>query len=118
MLIWFDRELPMPRSYDVRCESARAALNLLRTGRVTGISIGYDEQSRGTESLALAMLVENMAATGQISRFPWSIHSQPNRLRATEQALQLAEKHWDEREDPRCHGLAVTPSGRLIAYPS
>lgn len=116
MLIWFDRELPMPRTHDVACDTARSALNLLRSGRVTGLSIGYDSATGGTESLALAMMIENMAATGALARIPWTIHSQPHRLKAAEGALRLADQHWSEREDPRCPQLAVTQSGRLISF--
>jgi hypothetical protein len=116
MRIWFDSCLPMPPAYDVACACARTALRLLRTGRVSAISLGYDEATGGTETLAVSMVIESLAAGGAVPRLAWRIQA-PDRAgwRAMTRALRLADRHWDDQE-PEAAGLAVTPSGRLIAW--
>ena len=115
--IWFDALLPMPSGFDRRCTTARGALPLLRTGRVIGLSLGHVAPSSGMESLALAMVVEAMAASGALPRLAWTIHSAETEwLRAIRRTLRTAELHWWRHAAKHAETVAVTRSGRLLAY--
>lgn len=114
MRIWFDSSLPMPDGYDRHCHTARAALKLLRTGRVSSISIGYDQPTDGTEALALAVVIESMAASAALPPITWRLHASPTEdMAAVVATLRTADEHWTDQQSTT---IAVTSSGRLIAY--
>jgi hypothetical protein len=114
MRIWFDTTLPMPDGYDRHCRTARAALKLLRTGRVASVSIGYDHATGGTEELALAVVIESMAAGAMLPLLTWRLHAPVTEDNAAiVAALRAADQHWKDQESTT---FAVTRSGRLIAY--
>lgn len=113
MRIWFDSTSPMPNGYDRHCKTARSALALLRTGRVASVSIGYDHATKGTETLALAVVVESMAASAALQPISWRLHAQDTADTAPMvAALRAADAHW---RDQQSTSLAVTRSGRLVS---
>jgi hypothetical protein len=114
MRIWFDTVLPMPAGYDRHCRSAREALASLRTGRVSGVSIGHDRATGGIETLALAIVIESMAASAALPPITWRLHAQATADTAPiVAALRAADQHWRDQQSTT---FAVTSSGRLIAY--
>jgi hypothetical protein len=114
MRIWFDTTSPMPHGYDRHCRSARAALASLRTGLVTSVSIGYDHATGGIEALALAIVIESMAASAALQPITWRLHAQATADTAPMvAALRAADQHWKDRQATT---VAVTRSGRLTSY--
>lgn len=111
MRLWLDDVRPAPvdgKEPWVVVPTASAAIEVLRRGYVTEISLDHDlgevtedesdEQHPGT-GYDVAMWIEEAAARGDLKRLSWRVHSSntPGRLRMSA-ALLSAQRFWDRNE--------------------
>ena len=82
--------------YEVWVKTAHEAIELLKTGRVTRISLDHDlgPESAGT-GMDVAKWIEENAFSGNLKRLRWSLHSQnPIGIRNMAIAMRKADKYW------------------------
>lgn len=97
MRIWLDDERPMPEEgFDLHCKTALEAINLLRSGKVTFISLDHDlgppEAGTGYD---VANWIEEQAFHCNLDRVDWEVHSaNPVGRRSMRTALEQANKWW------------------------
>lgn len=97
--VWLDDQRPMPEGYDTHVYTATEAINLLKSGAVTAISLDHDlggpENGTGYD---VAKWIEQAAYSGA-PRIEWQLHSSNPSGRANMRAaLEQAEKFWSENE--------------------
>ena len=104
MKLWLDDSRNMPYGFDVMTRSADVAIELLKTGLVTEVSLdhdlGFDDDLRELPSgQKVADFIEEQAHAGTLKRLVWQIHTgNPDGRKRMTQALQNADKYWDEQE--------------------
>ena len=77
---------------------SRQCIRLLEKGQVTQIAFDHDLGPYGC-GMDVANWIERAASEGRIPRLRWSVHSaNPVGRRQMAQALQNADKFWDEQE--------------------
>jgi hypothetical protein len=94
MKIWLDDCRPMPDYFDTYVKTAEEAIELLKTNKVTEISLDHD---LGTEQsgYTVAKFIEESAFAGSLSPIKVYIHTQnPVGRRNIVTAIQNAERYW------------------------
>jgi len=105
MKLWLDDERPAPVGFDIHVKTAGDAIRLIKSGRVTEVSLDHDlgrsddpDISPGT-GYDVAVWLEENAHTGKLPRLTWNVHSaNPVGRRRMEAALGNADKFWDQKE--------------------
>lgn len=101
MKIWLDDKRPMPKEFDTHCVSAFEAIDLIKTGKVTKISLDNDLGDRLVvgEGWMVADCIEEAAYFNSIPRIQWSVHSDNGvavqKMRIT---LERAMIYWKTHE--------------------
>ena len=107
MRIWLDDIRPMPEGYDIWVKDAYSAIDLLFSGNITHISFDHDlglhdnklELDMDNTGYTVANTIEEMAASGNLHRITWDVHSaNPVGRNNIEMAMQSAERFWNEKE--------------------
>lgn len=97
MKVYLDDCRPMPLDFDVLVKTAGEAIELLKTGKVTHISLDHDlglETETGS-GYDVACFVETGAFNGTLPELTWSIHSaNPVGRAKMSQALNNAVRYW------------------------
>jgi len=96
--VWLDDERPIPAGYDTHVKTAQEAIALLKTGKVTGISLDHDLGENAGDGYEVAKFIEEGAITGTLERLHVTVHThnmsaRPNML----MALRNAKIAWMER---------------------
>lgn len=94
MKLYLDDQRPLPNDYDILVREAKNAIELLKTGLITEISLDHDlgKDSSGYE---VALFIEEQAMKGNLKEFKCFCHSQnPVGKDRIEKALEKAEYYW------------------------
>jgi hypothetical protein len=93
MKVWLDDQKPAPKGWR-RARNYREALRLLKTGKVTFISLDHDI-GRGKSGYDVATWIEDQANAGTLKQLDWEVHSEnpPGRYQIA-QAMRSAERYW------------------------
>lgn len=102
MRVYLDDLRVTPHDFDVRVCTFAQAIEVLRTGRVTHISLDHDLDAEGELELAsvgtgydVARWIEERAYHGTLPRLTWAVHSMNGsgaaRIRA---AMESADRFW------------------------
>lgn len=100
MKIWLDDERDMPQRFDRHVYTAAAAVELLKTGEVTLISLDHDlgEPEAGT-GYDVAKYIEKAAFDRTLPRLEWELHtSNPAGRRRMAAAMTNATEFWKAAE--------------------
>lgn len=96
--VWLDDIRPTPSGYTHTARTAEEAIDLLKTGRVSIISLDHDlgdEKITGS-GYDVAAFIEQEAFFDRIPRLLWHIHSQNSvGVKNMTAALTAAEKSWE-----------------------
>jgi len=113
MRIWLDdlREPPGgPSAWDAVCRTAKEAIDLIQSGKVTFVDFDHD---LGTEKTGydVALVIEKMAHQGQIPPINYNVHSaNPVGAQRIKAAMDTALRFWGKAETV----AAVTKSESAI----
>lgn len=102
MKVWLDDERKMPIDFDIRCRTASEAIELLKTGKVTEISLdndlGQSNYQPPYEGKHVAKWIEEHAFNGTLSPMKVWIHTANPVAKAEMQcAIRNAYKFWQEK---------------------
>ena len=98
MNVWLDDERPMPSCYSHHVRTAPEAIELLKSGQVTRISLDHDlgpaEAGTGYD---VALWIEKAAFDGTVGRIGLAVHT-ANVVGRKKMcaALENAAKYWDQ----------------------
>lgn len=96
MRVWLDDLRPMPEGYDVHAWTAAEALELLKSGRVTAISLDHDlgDDAQGT-GYDVAKWIEEAAYRRTVTEIELSVHSQNSvGVSNMNRAIANARRFW------------------------
>lgn len=96
MKVFLDDVRIMPDGYDIHVKTAKEAINLLRKGDVTLISLDHDlgPEEAGT-GYDVASFLEEAAYRKAVPPLHWQIHSaNPVGIQNMRKALQNADRYW------------------------
>lgn len=99
--IWLDDVREMPSEYDMHVRTAFEAIDLLRGGDVSDISLDHDlgDEGNGT-GYDVAKWIEEQAFHQSLPRLIWRVHSQNTiGVKNMLAALRNADRFWDNAED-------------------
>lgn len=94
--LWLDDLRLMPGSFNRRAKTADEAIEILKTGKVSKISLDHDlgPEEAGT-GYDVASWIEEAAYNGELPKLEWAIHSaNPVGVQNMRRALQSAERFW------------------------
>lgn len=103
MRVWLDDVRELPLGFDVHVRTAVAAIELLKTGKVTAISLdhdlGLDYHPVPNSGYHVAKWIEEAAFNGELKPLEVFVHSQ-NRVGAEHMrmALENAKRFWTSTE--------------------
>jgi len=116
MRLWLDDIRPAPPGFDVHVKTAPDAIRLLKSGKVSEVSLDHDlgeGATQGTDvgtGYDVAVWIERQAFDNKLQRLKWNVHSaNPVGRMKMERALQNADKFWDGHEDKREASMSTTP---------
>lgn len=99
MKVWLDDERPMPSDFNVHVKTASEAILLVRSGRVSEISLDHDlgEERTGYD---VAKFIEESAFNGTLSPLKVFVHSaNPVGARNIQECAKNANKYWSSKQD-------------------
>lgn len=101
MKLWLDDVRPAPDETWTHAETAEEAIELIKTGRVTQVSLDHDLGIARKTGYDVACFIEAMAHTGQIPPIKkFAVHSaNPVGRERMVQALRSARDAWEENDD-------------------
>lgn len=103
--LWLDDERPMPNNFDIHCKTAYEAIELLKTGKVTRISLDHDlgDDDKFGTGYTVAKYIEAAIYNNEISMPRCGVHTQNPVGRANIcAALQSAQKFdWARKAKER-----------------
>lgn len=95
MKVWLDDTREMPERYDIWAKTANQAIELLKTKKVTEISLDHDLADPERDGYEVACWIESQAYAGELPPLTWKVHSQnvvgAKRIR---NALKQANRYW------------------------
>lgn len=96
MKIFLDDVRPCPDGYDAHVKTAQGAIDLIKNGNVSLISLdhdlGPDEAGTGYD---VALFIEEAAYRKTIKPLHWQIHSaNPVGIQNMRKALENADRYW------------------------
>lgn len=98
MKIYLDDDRETPEGFDVRTYTAEETIELVKTGKVTRISLDND-LGRKLEGYDVAKCIEDLAFWGKIPRLEWSVHSGNSSAKQFMlMALRNADRFWTQQE--------------------
>lgn len=99
MRIWLDDIRPMPAEYDVWLHTAEQAIQAIRLGGVTAISLDHDLGDESSKTgYDVARFIEEGAFNGTIAPIEIYVHSANAAGRQNIiLAIRKAEKFWHQR---------------------
>lgn len=68
MRVWLDDTRPMPEDFDVHVKTAQEAIDLLKTGDVTMISLDHDLGENAGTGYDVACFIEQGAVLGTLKK--------------------------------------------------
>jgi len=105
MKLWLDDVRPMPYDYDVHVKTAGRAIQLIKAGFITEVSLDNDlgdvywDDSPTGEGRHVADFIEQGAYEGTVRRIKCHIHTDNVVARMyMEQAILNANFYWDKKE--------------------
>ena len=101
MKVWLDDLRPIREGFDVWAKTAPEAIEHLKTGNVTYISLDHDlgEDEGCGSGYDVASFIEEAAYFNIIPRLKWNVHSaNPVGAANMERALKQANNYWDRNE--------------------
>ena len=105
MRLWLDDVRPMPYDYDIHVKSAWVAIQILKTGLITHISLDHDLGDIYNDGLPsgtgyhVATWIESNAFEGTFGRITWAVHSANTvGVEKMTRALTQADKFWNGRK--------------------
>lgn len=97
MKVYLDDVRPKPKEFDVIVRTPDEAIELLKTGKVTHISLDYDLGSDGDEGEVVANWIEEQAYLGNLQPIVVYFHTDnPVGRKRMMQAIQNAQKYWNK----------------------
>ena len=98
MRVYLDDVRKMPEEYDVLVKSAGEAIELLKTGKVTEISLDFDLGIGVETGYAVAKWIEENAVSGQLDKIRVRLHtlSYDGKLMMQE-CLRNSHRAWMDR---------------------
>ncbi len=97
MRVWLDDLRPIREGFDVWAKTAPEAIELLKSGKVTYISLDHDlgEDEGCGCGYDVACFIEEQAYHNSIPRLDWNVHSaNPVGVGKMEKALIQANAYW------------------------
>lgn len=95
MRVFLDDCRIAPSDFDVTVKTAKEAIALLETGKVTHISLDHDLDLDMT-GYDVALWIEKKAFYGELPKLTWEIHSaNPVGIKNIKMALNNANKYWE-----------------------
>lgn len=94
--LWLDDHRLMPDDFNVWAKDATSAIAIIKTGRVSHISLDHD---LGTElsGYDVAKVIEELAFLGKIPKMIWAVHSQnPSGRDNIIAAMESADRFWSK----------------------
>jgi hypothetical protein len=100
MRVWLDDERPMPSDFDIHVRTADEAIELLKTGKVTFISLDHDLGDQGQATgYKVAKFIEEAAYHNSIPRLRVYFHTMnPVGKANMKAAIRQAYLYWMEYE--------------------
>ena len=96
MKVWLDDERKMPVGFDIHLRTAAGAIEYLKTGKVTLISLDHDLGEEKGTGYEVAKFIEEAAFNQELTRLSWEIHSaNPVGRKNMEAALLNANLYWN-----------------------
>jgi len=116
MRLWLDDIRPAPPGFDVHVKTAQDAIRLLKSGKVSEVSLDHD-LGEGSDvgidvgtGYDVAVWIERQAFDGTVPRIVWNVHSaNPVGRRRMELALQNADKFWDANASKKEASMSTKP---------
>ena len=101
MKLWLDDKRPMPAGFDIHVVSAFEAIDMIKTGKVTKISLDNDLGDRLIvgEGWMVADFIEEQAYFGNIPKIKCYVHSD-NAVAVERMCITLnrAMSYWHDHE--------------------
>jgi hypothetical protein len=99
MKIWLDDERPMPEDeYDLHVRESAEAIKLLKTNKVTKISLDWDLGPYGN-GMTVAEFIRDSAKNGSLNRLKCFVHTgHPSAFLEMSKLLIEADQYWKEHE--------------------
>lgn len=94
--VWLDDERPMPEGYDVHVKTASEAIEMIRRGEVSEISLDHDlgDYANGT-GYEVAKFIEEGAFGGTVSPLDARVHSaNPVGAANMRRSIESARRFW------------------------
>lgn len=99
MRVWLDDVRPMPEHFDVHVKTAQEAIDLLKTGKVTRMSLDHDLGNDFMTGYDVAKFVEQAAFEGTLAPLRFSLHTDnPVGRKNMAAALRNAYKYWEAKK--------------------
>lgn len=115
--LWLDDIRPMPEGYNIHAKSAKEAIEHLKTGKVTKISLDHDlglveieiagikrakEDENAPTGYDVAKWIEEAAYLGKIGRLEWDVHSaNPIGAKRISEAMRMADQFWSHHDNKK-----------------
>lgn len=104
MKLYLDDIRVTPDHFDLRAYTASEAIEMLKRGNITFISLDHDLNVEGMLNIQetgtgydVACWIEEAAAMGKLKRIGWAVHSMnPSGALRIRQAMMSAERYWDK----------------------
>jgi len=104
MRLWLDDIRPKPAEFDFHVLTAEDAIELLKGGQVTHVSLDNDLGEGLAEGYTVADWIEEQAYHNQLSRLIWAVHSaNPVARKKIKQALTNADRFWTNNETEKTY---------------
>lgn len=97
MRVFLDDCRIAPADFDVTVKTAKEAIDLLKTGKVTHISLDHDlgDEKETGSGYEVACFIEEKAFDGSLCELTWAIHSaNPVGRENMTRALNNAVRYW------------------------
>ncbi len=101
MKIWLDDERPMPAGFDTLVRHGDTAIEFLKAGGVTMISLDYDLGIGYTNGAEVAKYIHDAARDGTLQELVVCCHSGSyDGKKQIMEYLRDARKYWEKRREP------------------
>jgi hypothetical protein len=96
--LWLDDERPMPEGFDIHARTADKALEFLKSGVVSVVSLDHDLGEGNGTGYDVAKYIEEAAFNGEIPRMEVRVHSaNPVGRMNIRRCIDNANRFWGER---------------------
>lgn len=106
--VWLDDERPIPSDYDVHVRTAEEAIALLKSGRVSRISLDHDLGQEKT-GYDVAKWIEENAMKGTLRKLNVRVHTQnPVGNQNILAAIKNAQRYWGQSVEDEIVEVVLT----------